>query len=325
MRQAWMRRRRLTQWFWIGACVAASAVRAQAAEPVRVERELGAETCPDATELAARVEAIRGQAPAADSSYFVQFARVGRVYSAVLRSGTDGSSLRSLESPAEDCAALAQATAVTLALLFDADTARVQAPPAPAEPPPPIAPEPPPSAARPPDLPTPRRPQLGLSIGTGAAEGVLRPWAPALLGEIAFVRDDLRFGLGAWWTPAQASKLGTGRVELGLIAATARGCYAALRRPWLQIEGCSGFALGAVSAAASGFTRQATDKHRLFAALPLELAFGQVSEHASWQLSAALLVPFRRNKFSIEGLGPVYDTPAVAALLALRVAGWIEL
>jgi hypothetical protein len=324
MRQAWMRRRRfVTQVMWIGVWTAASSARAQAAEPLRVERELGSETCPDAAELAARVLAIRGQAPAAESSYFVQFARVGRVYSAVLRSGTDGSSLRNLESPAPDCAALARATAVTLALLFDADAARAQTPAAAVDAPPP-APEPPPPAAVRPESPRPPRPRLGLSIGAGLAQGVLRPWAPALLGEIAFVQNDLRFGLGAWWIPAQDSKLGPGTIELGLVAASARVCYAMFRRPWLQVEGCSGFALGSISAAATEFTR-AQDKHRLFAALPLELAFGQASEHASWQLSAALLLPFRRNQFSIDGLGRLYDTPALAALLALRVAGWIAL
>jgi hypothetical protein len=328
MRQAWMRRRRfVAQVMWIGVWTAASVAhaQAQAVEPLRVERELGSETCPDAAELAARVQAIRGQAPAAESSYFVQFARLGRVYSAVLRSGTDGSSLRNLESPAADCAALAQATAVTLALLFDADAARVQTAPVPAAPLPAAPPEPPPPAAATPEPPPPPRSKLGVSIGAGLAEGVLRPWAPALLGEVAFVHADLRLGLGAWWIPLQDSKLGPGTIALGLVAASTRVCYAAFRRPWLQVEGCSGFALGSISAAASGFMDRAQDKHRLFAALPLELAFGQASPHASWQLSAALLLPFRRNQFSIDGLGRVYDTPALAALLSLRVAGWIAL
>jgi hypothetical protein len=324
MRIAWMGRHRFAaQLVWI-AVVAVPAARAQAAESLRVERQLGAETCPDAAELAARVEAIRGQAPAAESTYFVQFAREGRVYSALLRSGTDGSSLRNLESPAADCAALARATAVTLALLFDADAARAQPAPVPADVPPTAAPEPPPVAATS-DPARSSGPRLGLAIGAGLAEGVLRPWSPALLGEVAFVRGDLRFGLGAWWIPVQDSKLGPGTIELGLVAASARICYAAFRRRWLLVEGCSGFALGSVSAAASGFAERAQAKHRQFAALPLELAFGQGIEHASWQLSAALLLPFRRNQFSIDGLGTAYDTPAVAVLLALRVAGWIAL
>ena len=316
----------LAQVTWIGSWTVASIASAQAPEPLQVERASGAEACPDAVELGARVAAVRGQDPAGDSSYFVQFARNGRGFSALLRSGTDGSSLRSLESTAADCGPLAQATAVTLALLFDADAARAE----PAREPVQVAPEPrrestpflPPPSAASSDLPD--RPLLGVVLGAGMAQGVLRRWAPSLLGEVALVLTPLRFGLGAWWIPAHDSELEPGVVELSLIAASGRVCYAAFRRPWLQVEVCSGVALGSITAAASGFGDSQT-KHRLFAALPLEVTFGQAGASASWQLSAALLIPFRRNQFGIDGLGLVYDTPALAALLAVRVAGWTAL
>jgi hypothetical protein len=312
---------------WLGVWAFASGASAQGHEPLQVERQAGAESCPDAVALAGRVSAIRGQSPAGDSRYFVQFAHAGRSFSALLRSAADGSSVRSLESTAADCGPLAQAAAVTLALLFDAEAAAEEPAPEPAEVVPEPASEPPQQEPSPPSAagaPRPRRMQLGVAIGAGMAQGVLRRWAPTLLGEVAVAIDRLRFGLGAWWIPAHDSKLAPGVIELGLIAGSARVCYLAFSRSWLQVEGCSGFGVGSISAAASGFADSQT-KHRLFAALPLELTLGQASDHASWQLSAALLIPFTRHQFGIDGLGLVYDTPALAAMLAVRVGGWISL
>lgn len=82
--------------------------------------------------------------------------------------------------------------------------------------------------------------------------------------------------------------------------------------------------LGAISADPAGFA-SAKSRQRLHAALPLELAVGQAAEHFSWELNAALLLVFRRNQFEIDGVGKVYETPALAGLFSLRVAGWIEL
>jgi hypothetical protein len=312
---------------WISVWAAASPATAQPTEPLRVERGPGAETCPSAPELAARVEAIRGQPSAAASNYSVEFMHDGHAYAAVLRSGENGSSLRSLQSSAAECAALAQATAVTLALLFDADAARAEA----AEVPGPPAAGPrdedsPPSAAAAAEVPPPKpRPQLGLALGASLVEGLLRPWAPAFLGELNFSVDRLRFGLGAFWLPTQHSKLDPGTVELGLLAANARVCYAMHRNSGWQVDGCSGFTLGSISAAASGYTRHQPDTARFFAALPLEIAVGRSTRHVGWQLSGVLLIPFRRNQFEIDGIGRVYDSPALAALLVVRAAGWIEL
>jgi hypothetical protein len=315
---------------WIG--ISACAMRASAHDPeaLRVERGPGAETCPDAAELGARVEAIRGQASAAGRTYSVAFAREGHVFSAQLRSDADSSSLRSLESRADDCRALAQASAVTLALLFDADVSpREPTAPEPAPAPPPAIPasatmpEPQPSAA---EASTERQPlQLGIAVGAGLAAAVLRPWAPAVLAELGLRGGALRFGLGGVWIPEQQLELAPGASKLSLIAASARGCYTPFRRRWLRIEACSGLLLGSLAAAATGYTRDAASNHHVFAALPIELTLGQGLTHASWELSATLLIPYRRNQFEIDGLGDVYETPAVSALLSLRATGWFSL
>jgi hypothetical protein len=318
MRQAWMRRRTFAaQVIWIGISACAMRANAQAAAALHVERTPGAESCPDSAELGARVEAIRGQPSTAMPGYSVRFARDGRVYSAQLRAET--SSLRSLESKADDCQALAQATAVTLALLYDA----MPSPPAP-EPAAPVAP--PPLAA--PALERPARPNqlgLGLGVGAGIAAGVLSPWSPAFQAEIGLRSERLRFGLGATWLPEQHLDLSPGTSQLALIAADARACYALVRGSWLRLEGCSGVLIGSLSAAASGYTEAAPRSHHSYAALPLELTLGQGIAYASWEISARLLIPYRRNQFEIEGLGSVYDAPVVSALLSLRGAGWFEL
>ena len=113
---------------------------AQGTEGLQVERAPGAETCPDAVSLSQRIAAIRGR-PLTFSrlSYEVYFTRTGETFSATIVSGLSGESRRVLEGRGT-CAALAQATAVTLALLFDSDAESAAKPEV--EPAPALAPEP---------------------------------------------------------------------------------------------------------------------------------------------------------------------------------------
>jgi hypothetical protein len=315
------RRTFAAQVMWIGIWACAMRSSAQAPEGLRVERGPGAETCPDAPELNARIETIRGQPSATGRTYSVAFRHEGHNYFAELRADADGSSRRSLATRADDCKPLAQATAVTLALLYDT------APPSPSperRPEPVLRPPPPPTAASI-ARPAPIRCELGAAIGAGVSAGVIRPWAPVLLGELGVRYKALHLGLGVAWLPQQRLALSSGSSELSLIAGDARACYAIVRRPWLRLEGCSGVLLGSLSAAASGYTSVSPRSSHTYAALPLELTLGQGVAHASWEVSAALLLPYRRNQFEIEGLGRVYDAPAISALLTLRAAGWLEL
>ena len=108
--------------------------RAQGAEALSVERGIGAEDCPDVDMLSAHIAKIRGRAGVSSSaSYSVSFSHTGDAYTAVIRSGPNGESQRVLEGHGPACAALAQAAAVTLALLFDSGPE--SAPPPEPEPP----------------------------------------------------------------------------------------------------------------------------------------------------------------------------------------------
>jgi len=90
--------------------------------PLVVERGAGAEQCPDADGLSARVEQIRGHAEhELANRYRVLFTRRDDVFTAVISTGPNGVNVRVLENSGPNCSALGNATAVTLALLFDSD------------------------------------------------------------------------------------------------------------------------------------------------------------------------------------------------------------
>jgi hypothetical protein len=96
--------------------------RAQTVTALSVERGPGAEECPDAVTLDQRIATIRGRASAAGGArYDIGFARTLDSFTATIRSGPNGESQRTLEGRGPSCTALAQATAVTLALLFDSE------------------------------------------------------------------------------------------------------------------------------------------------------------------------------------------------------------
>ncbi|WP_437725334.1 hypothetical protein [Sorangium sp. So ce861] len=102
------------------ATLAAGGTARARAEPfLSVTRGAGAESCPDAARLTARVAQLRGRPETgASGAYAVSFTRGDDGFRASIRSG---SGARELRDRGGSCAALEQATAVTLALLLDSD------------------------------------------------------------------------------------------------------------------------------------------------------------------------------------------------------------
>src|SRR5882724_12134550 len=97
-------------------------VTAQSPDSIRVERQPGAEDCPDTDVLASRVAALLGrpsdrQAP----PYLVTFARTTQGFTAAIRSADETATMRRLRAREPNCSALAHATAVALAVLLDTD------------------------------------------------------------------------------------------------------------------------------------------------------------------------------------------------------------
>src|SRR6188768_386541 len=212
----------------VGVALLQVSALAQALDALRVERAPGAEDCADAANLGERIARIRGRVDTPKNSHYeVHFSRTADTFSASIHSGPNGEGQRELTGPGPTCASLAQATAVTLALLFDSDEASATRaepePPAPAAPPPAvIAPRveaPPQVAARP-----PARLRGTLSLGAAGLAFVLRPLAPAFVAEMGLSYQRVRTGLGALWVPTQSLTLEPGHVDESLLAGTARAC-----------------------------------------------------------------------------------------------------
>jgi len=307
---------------------------AQAAPPISVEREPGAEDCPDTAALVARVETIIGSGGSPDATpYRVTFSRSQQGFTAAIRSGSDGATVRYLDAHEPNCAALAHATAIALAVLFDADLGGTTEQPEEKSSegaPPPTPPE---QAPAPKASPGEREGEAEaassgqgaktrvdplFSIGAAALVGVLRPVVLALVADAGVEIENFRGSLGAVWVTPQTIDLAPGSARENLVSGNVRLCYALASRGTLRFDLCSGALIGAATAEARGFT--SNERHtELFLAFPAELAFSGRSRFIGWQLGASALVLYRPNEFEVEGRGPTYAPAPVAGMFALRV------
>lgn len=231
---------------------------------------------------------LRGPGALAESEgYRTTFSAEGDTLRAHIRSDDGGT--RELEAPGPDCQALADASAITLALLLDAA-------------PPPEEPAPPASL------------KLTEGAGAGLLLGTPRDVAPVLLAEVGLGLARWRLGLGALWALPRRSDFGPGDVRSELLAGSARACF--LLAPHLSL--CSGAYLGALKMRARGYTRD-EEARSLWGAAPVELALDYVWAHVGGELGLGALLPFQRKRFSIDGLGEAREDWPVQALFSLRV------
>jgi len=298
---------------------------AETASFLTVERGPSADDCPNAATLSARLANIRGREPvSAQAAYSVAFERDGDEFVAVIRGGPNGENSRSLRAHGSNCRALAQATAVTLALLLDADTPREAEPKPEPKPEPKAEPKPlvEPAQALPPRA-SAVRIDSTLSLGASALFGVLRPIAPAFSAETGVQIGRWRMGLGVLWNPPQELSLGPGTLTESLLSGTARTCFALARSGPLRFDGCSGLFAGTIRAQARGFTRN-DRRSRPWLAVPVELSLANLSGNVGWELSAAALGSLAREDFAIDGLGVPYSSPRIAGIVTLRVVGLLD-
>jgi hypothetical protein len=305
-----------------GGLLLALPALARESEPyLSVSRAEGAESCPSTASLLQRVEQLRGPTEAgATTTYQVTFSRDELGFRADIRSGAGGA--RMLRDRGRTCAALEQATAVTLALLLDAGAA--------AEPPPPPAPEelplPKPVPSGSPELerrlesPAESGASLMLSLGAAGLVGVVRPAAPALAAELGIGAARFRTNIGALWMLPQSLQLGPGRVEEELFSGVARTCLSAALSGALRLDLCSGLYVGVLTARASGYTRNQRAQ-KTWLALPVELAFASLKAPLGFELSLSALVPLRRHDFVVDGVGVTYESLPVGALFSARTVG----
>lgn len=307
-----MRALRVSVWIAMVAC--SGHALAQGEAPLNVTRGEGTGDCPDAAGLTARIEEIRKSPARADQPpYEVTFARDEHGVYAQIASVQTGAE-RVLTDTSPDCVALAQATSVTLALLFDADAQALEQPPAP---PPPQPPEPPPPIAPPPRDPANVH-RLNVNYGAGALTGVIAPIGFA--GSIAFeyVYGSWRASLGGMLAVAPPHELGSGRVVESLMGLTLGGCYAPWRQGLWRFDLCPGLIWGSVTGTARGLAEGRSSERGWFAPTA-ETRLALLPDQFGFELSAAMLVPAMRHDFAIEGTGIAYRSSPVAFQIALHL------
>lgn len=315
--------------------LAARAARAQPALPVEVEREGGAEDCPDSAGLVERVAHILGPGARVDATpYRVTFSHGGQAFSAAIRLGTDGATVRYLQAREPSCASLAHATAIALAVLFDAEIADK---PEAAPPEKPSEEKPAPPLQPPPVTTKPRledeegraeaersadrshvRVDPWFALGASALVGVLRPVVPAFVADAGLEVQRFHASLGALWALPQDISLPPGHAHEKLLSGNLRACFALGYGAATRFDLCSGVLAGVAKADASGFT-QSEEHSELFLAFPAELSFSMRSRFIGAQVEAAALVLAPPNEFEVEGVGATYHPPKIAGMLTARV------
>jgi hypothetical protein len=301
---------------WLTAlCVGAwaSGTAAQPTAPLGVDRDPGTEECPDGDALAARIERIRGRPSPDPSPYLVRFSREEDHFVATI--GTrDRSHVRTLESHRPSCAALGDAVAVTLALLYDADLA------APAPAPPPLPPPVPPTQAAPAES---ERLRPGLGAGAAWVVGVTAPYSFAGQAEVGLYAPRWQAGLGVLWIAPETHRLGPGTVEQQMLGANARLCVAPVAADPVGMDVCSGVLAGAMTGRASGYTRNDT-RSRPWVAVPLELVLRSTMQSVNIELGVGALVPIARDDFTVDGVGTAYESSSVAGMASVRIVALVR-
>jgi hypothetical protein len=134
----------------------------------------------------------------------------------------------------------------------------------------------------------------------------------------------LRVSIGAFVLPPVRNELGPGRVEVGLTGVTTRACLRLLDSTALDLFSCSGLFGGILAATATGYT-QDFERNRPWLALPFELflaaPLGAPDSALGLRTGATLLVPARRETFSVQGLGAAVEPESLAVMLWLGFDG----
>jgi hypothetical protein len=278
---------------------------------LEIEREDAAVSCPDSDWFDARIASHAGKAGHA-GTFRLTLTRRGEVWYARIqrweRNKSAIASERNLQDRSSGCAPLAEAAALTIAILAD-DVAQ-HTDEAPAEPAVEAAPAPAPVI-------TPKggdsaEPSRSSRVWVGAGGGLTAAWisplAPALGFSGAVDATNLRFGLRLMMTTEQKFALAPGSVFVQAWLGTVFSCLR-LTQGRFGSGLCAAADGGMLRASAEGFG-QGQPSSRSYQAVGLE---AQPSWNVSdgYRISMALgaLLPFTRESFSVIGRGVAYVPP----------------
>ena len=279
-----------------------------------VARGPGAEDCPDSTALQARVEQITGTrlellaATEPPLAVEVSFSREGDSYRAAIRTQGPKEGERLLEDEGPTCAALAEAVGVTLALLLD----RVPRRDLPA-PPPPQAP-----ATIPGRAPIRWIGWIGISGGPvfGETPGATLGFGPTLGVEL----ERWSIALGGTETLSRSVRFASGTVRVGLTSGNLQLCRMIdLRGEALRAGACARAAAGQYRGEGDGYPVTTSVRLPWMAAGGGLRVGGRWGKRLLWGVSGLLMIPIRRQTFSVENAGVAYESAAVGGALAVEL------
>lgn len=269
---------------------------------LRVERSDEAVSCPDEAWFREQIASHAGDA-GQSGSFVLTLSRAADGWHAVIqRLDGEAAAERVLVDRSSACRPLAEATAVTLAILADSSTKPAAPPPTPAKPTPP----PPPRIEA---LP-PRPLKVWVGAGGGAAVSFISPVAPVLGFSVGVDSQHLRHTLRAMLTTEQKFTLDPGHVFVQAWLLTALSC---VHTADARVGGalCAALDASMLRASADGFDA-GRPSSRAYGAAGVELQLGY-SPLERYRISAAAgaLATFTRESFSVAGLGVAYVPPQI--------------
>jgi hypothetical protein len=291
-----------------------AATTAHAEEPpsshLSVARGEGALDCPDEARFSRQVAALTSGAIEPGLRIQVEFVRRPTGLEATLRVSGPRQGLRSLADPGPSCAALAEAAAVTVALLLDPQSTEKPAPPRPPPLPPPPLPPPPREA------PLPARLVLGLGPAISGRLTAQPAFGVGLGGGLRPQRRGPGVEAGLLWLPRRAFPLpdpgadaGSGEVRVSLLAARGAGCWW-LGDPSFQGAACAEVGAGAYLASGVDYYRTQDSTGLWIGAGPGLRAAGKIAGPVGWGAGASWFFPLHRHDFVIDRVGKAFEAPA---------------
>jgi hypothetical protein len=281
---------------------------------ISVGRAPGAEDCPDAERLTARVDRIaeasaHTSSDAARTTVHVDFSRSGDSYQATLHLTGAREGERALRDEGPTCDALADAVAVTTALLFDASETRPKVD---------VEAHDESKRARAPTF------TWWISGHFGAGAGLVG--GPTWLTGAAIEASALGIGsleLGGTWTGSRTNDLGAGavRARLGYLEL---GVFRSLTGETIRVGPCFLFAGGELRGAGEGYpitSSAALMWWAVGAGVRGEVGLGA---GLRLRLRALALVPTRKESFSVGYVGKPYESSPAGGLaeVGLSVKVW---
>jgi hypothetical protein len=316
------------------------------ADPIQaslaVTRDDGSRGCPDSATLAERVETVAGKRlfdsaldAERDTWVTVEFVRDFGGYRAVISARGSRQGTRALDDVGPECTSLADAVAITLAILLDPPLTKGEASSPALAAAVPVAVTPaavtsatvavPPTDSLPSGTSTPAKGRepvtFGLEGSAGASFAVLDGVAPLVeAGGRARLSDVLALALGGGFVPPDRVESGSGSVDVSLVFGYFRACANLLPRRRIVLEACLEPMLGGLSG--SGNEYETTDTEWVFwsAAAGVLQGYGTISESVLWSIRARLLTPFVKHGFSVSRGGDqeeVFKLSGIGGTLAI--------